>query len=163
MEFRDDVLDPRIIACIRDERDVEFELRVKRLPICLTIAVDEVSGVRHLVAALTKQPLIDLHLPLIPVLPFFVERHNGFILRCTFVVDDDVLALRILPQIVNRPEDQQVRRLMQALDAGKRVPPFLQLIMRDRTRIDVVSFHQRMLCAIGAIDIKLELQQMVDG
>jgi len=52
---------------------------------------------------------------------------------------------------------------MQELYAGEIVPPFVEVVMRNRPRVDAVFLDERVFRAIRAVNIEFLLQESVHG
>jgi len=74
---------------VRYESDLKFKDAIECFFVLPCIRVHEVAGVGHLEAVLPEEPLVDLDLPLVSIVPILVERLNFFVLARCFVVNDD--------------------------------------------------------------------------
>jgi hypothetical protein len=114
-------------------------------------------------AVLSKEPLVNFHLALIAIMPGFVELNYVFPLTGSFVVNHDVLCLRVLPEVVDSAEDQEISGLIEVLDTGEVVAPGVEILMRDGNGVDAVMFHERVFGALGSVEVKLLFEKLIDG
>ncbi|GEM_PF-4792831 len=124
-------LNPVIIARVRNESNVEVQFGIEDIAVGLAIAVHEISRVRDLEALTAEQPLIDFHLALVAIVPVLIELGNFFSLGRGFIIHDNVFAIGILPEVVDRTENQEVGLLVQTLNAREVVPPLVQVLVGD--------------------------------
>lgn len=90
---------PVVLALKRNEVNVKVYPCIERLGVRPPGAIDEVACVRHVEAVVSEQLLVDLHLALVARLPGLVQRVDRFLLCRGLVVDDDVLAVAVDPQV----------------------------------------------------------------
>ena len=81
---------PSIIADIRKNLDSKLNAPIESVCI-LTIAVDEIARVGDLEILSANQPLINLYLPLVALLPFGIDGDLA-VLSSGFVINDHDLA-----------------------------------------------------------------------
>jgi hypothetical protein len=93
-------LDPFVIAGVGDELRRKHNAFVEALGI-LAVAIDKKSGVRDAKAVAAEEPLIDLHLPLVALLPLLIDG-DATRFRGRPVIDHGKLAADVLPHIVDR-------------------------------------------------------------
>lgn len=135
---------PRIIPGMREQGDFKFQHAVKRVSIKVTIAKYEISGRMYRKIITPEQPLIDFHLPLIPLLPFTIEgdlriRSGGF------VVDNNQLACRVNPHIINTTPHGKMGSFVIPLDTPtERIAPLVNPFMLERYCVNAVFGHVRM-------------------
>jgi len=153
---------PLVRPVVGENLNGKLQLTVERCPVLAAIDEDEVSAPRNLEPALPQEPLIDIHLTLESLLPFVIERN--LLLGCSrLVVHDDQLAVLALPYVVHCSGDEEIRFLVEILHTGEIRPPLIQIVMRERHRIDLVLLHERVRLAFGAMDIEFLLEQVVDS
>jgi hypothetical protein len=156
------LLDPLIAPVIGDEEHRELKPAVERLAIPVAVDVDEVAAIRDGEAVAPQEPLVEFHLALVRLLPPVVERDR--LLRASrLVVDDDELPVRRHPQIVDRPEEEEVGRRMVELHADEVLAPAIELRVGEGDGIEAVRSHERMGLTCGAVPIELLLQERIDG
>lgn len=163
MDLADGFLYPGIVAVISYEGDVKFQLSVKSFSVSLAVAIDKVAGARNFIAVPAKKPLINFHLSFVAVLPILIKFVYLPAFGSSLIIHNDIFALGILPKVVNGAGYEQIGRLVQVLDSGKIMPPLVQIVVRNGPGIDAVFLNQRMLRPAQAMNVKLQLQKMVDG
>jgi len=139
--------------------DIELQARIERIGIATARAVDEVAGIGDGQPIPAKQPLVDLHLALVAVLPGLIEGGHRLGLCRRLIVDHHVLPALIDPQVVDRARNQQVCRVVQGLDAFEVLPPGIQFIMRGGADGYSVGGLQGMCGARRTVPVEFCLEQ----
>src|SRR3989338_3111621 len=71
------LLHPIGTSFIRDDFEIKIKPGVKTVFAFISVAINKITRIGHLKPFATKQPLIDLHLPLIGLAVFRVQRNYG--------------------------------------------------------------------------------------
>ncbi|OGC80051.1 hypothetical protein A2943_01565 [Candidatus Adlerbacteria bacterium RIFCSPLOWO2_01_FULL_51_16] len=112
-------------------------------------------------AVLPQEPLINLHLSLVPQVPVLIERFYLFILAGCFVVNDNKLAFFVDPHVIERPRYCKARRRVLALNTFKILPPRIDVFVYKGDRVNAVLLHQGVGCRTCAVHIKFFFKQRV--
>lgn len=155
-------LDPVCVASVGEELDVKIEGAIKSVQILPPIRIHKVAGVLHIVSHAAQDPLIDFHLAFVTVFPVVIEADFA-IFAGGFVVDDDQLARRIHPQVINGAGDDQVGGMVVKGEAFEIRAPDIEIVVLERDGIHAMRLHQRVRLALGAIVIKFLLEQGING
>src|SRR3989338_1706470 len=62
-------LHPLITSLVRNNGDVKFEFSIKRLLVFFAVCVDKISGIGNNKSVMAQEPLINLHLSLVSLMP----------------------------------------------------------------------------------------------
>ncbi len=153
---------PLVVAGVRDQLDVKLEFSIKCLFIRPAVAINKIASVGHLESFAAQEPLVELHLTLVAVLPLGVEGHFR-ILAGGLVIHHDQFSVRTLPHIINRASKQEVRLFIEISNAGEIRPPRIKIVVRKRDRIDVVGLHKRVCDPFGPVKVEFLLEERIDS
>ena len=153
---------PAVITHVGNNRNIEIHAALKTRSTPPPVAIDKVARIGNGESVPPQEPLVDLHLPLVTVLPPRVNRDRLVFTR-RLIVHHQVLPVWRHPQVVNGSRDYQVGLLVMDLHPREIGPPAIQLLMRAGDRVNLRITHQRMRLPRLAIFIKLFFQQVIDG
>src|SRR3989338_10176180 len=100
---------------MRNYLHLKFESAVECVGVAFAVHVDEIRDVRNLLSDTAQEPLINLHLPLVALLPIPVNIHF-LLFTCRLVIHDDELTVGIYPDIVHSSAENNASRLVMILD-----------------------------------------------
>ena len=127
VQFGDDSRNPCVASGIRNDRDLEFELRVEALGRGVAVCVDEIRDIGNREIIFSEEPLVDFDLALVSVLPVGVKRDIAVFAR-RFVVDDVEGSVSVDPNIVDSSANDEIRVWIMILDAiAQRVSPKIEV------------------------------------
>src|SRR3989344_7805990 len=157
-------LNPRVVAFVRHECELEIEDAVESLLVSPRIGVHKISRIDNLEPVLTEEPLIYFHLPFVAVVPFLVQLLYLLVFARRFVIHNNELALGIDPYIIHAARDQKTGRLEPVLDAPPQgVTPLVHACISERHGIELVRFHERMRRLPRTVCVELFFEQRING
>ena len=152
---------PPVIAVVGDELDPEFQARIEARHVASPVAVDKPAPPCHRKSLAAQQPLVELHLALVAVLPIGIERHLGHLGGGLVVHHYQLPRLLVMPQVIYGAEQLEPGRLVGSPNTPEVVAPILQLRMRVRDCVDIRFDHERMGAVLDAVTVELAFEQGV--